>query len=601
MKENVMPKKSVLRLLACATACAIVCASMPLGYAASAADPTKIFRVAYEGADDGFDLVRTANGYSVNIGQAIFEPLLTYDYLARPSKLVPNVVEAMPEVGDDGKTYTFHLKKGILFTPDAAFKGQRRELVAQDFAYTFKRFLDPQNRSPSIIFLQGKIVGLDALAEQAKKSGRFDYDAPVAGFEIPDPYTLRIRLNAPDYNFLYSIAYTGLGAVAREVIEAYGEQSGQHPVGTGPYMLAQYLPRSKIVLAANPDYRGFIWNFASSGDPWDARLISEMQGKKMPQIGRVEINIIEEEQSRWLAFQNKQLDIDKLPQVASASVLEGTKLKPAFAEQGIKLYRLVEPEITYTMLNQRDPLIGGNTKTRIALRRAILMAYDVQAEITQVRMGQAVPVQSIVPAEVQGHDPAYRSSLAYDPVLANKLLDRFGYKRGADGYRTQPDGQPLVLRINGEPSATSKVIAEIWKRGLDLIGLRATFPTQNFADNLKAATLCKTMIWGGAWHADYPEGENFVQLLYGANAGQGNHSCYESPAYDALYRKMLTVPPGPQRLPLYAQMTRQMEADSVWGLHVSRVRNWLIRPWVKGIKMHPFLQSEWAYIDIEKH
>ena len=569
--------------------------------AANPADPAKVVRVAYEAPDDGFDLVRTANAYSVQISQAIYEPLLTYDYLASPAKLIPNTVEAMPEVTDGGKTFTFHLKKGIQFAADAAFKGRPRELTAADYAYTWKRFFDPQNRSPSISFLGGKIVGLDELGAKAAKSGRFDYDAPVAGIEIPDPYTLRIHLNAPDYNFLYSVAYTGLGAVAREVIEAYGQQSGQHPVGTGPYMLTQYVPRSKIVLTANPVYRGFTWNFEAGDDAWSQQLVRDMKGKQMPQVGRVEISIIEEEQSRWLAFQDKQLDNDKLPQSATLSALDGIKLKPALTAQGVSLYRVTEPEIIYTLINQRDPLLGGSAKERIALRRAILMAYDVNAEITQMRLKQAVVAHSIVPVGVQGHDPAYRSSLAYDPVLSNKLLDRFGYKRAADGYRTLPDGKPLTIRISNQADAISKITAEIWKRGLDLVGIRAEFPTQNFADNMKAAVQCKLMMWGSAWYADYPEGENFAQELYGPNAGQGNHACYESAAFDALYRKMQATPPGAERLPLYDQMTRQIEADSVWGMHVSRVRNWLVRPWVKGFRKHPFMQTEWAYIDIEKH
>ncbi|MBC7513747.1 MAG: ABC transporter substrate-binding protein [Herminiimonas sp.] len=570
-------------------------------HAANPADPAKVVRVAYEAPDDGFDLVRTANAYSVQVSQAIYEPLLTYDYLASPAKLIPNTAEAMPEVTDGGKTFTFHIRKGIHFAPDAAFKGRRRELTAQDYAYTWKRFFDPQNRSPSISFLGGKIVGLDELGAKAAKSGRFDYDVPVAGIETPDPYTLRIRLKAPDYNFLYSVAYTGLGAVAREVIEAYGLQSGQHPVGTGPYMLTQYVPRSKIVLTANPEFRGFTWDFDAGADSWSQQLSRDMKGKQMPQVGRVEISIIEEEQSRWLAFQDKQLDNDKLPQSATLSALDGVKLKPAFTAQGISLYRVTEPEITYSLINQRDPLLGGATKEKIALRRAILMAYDVNAEITQLRLKQAVPTYGIVPVGVQGHDPAYRSSLVYDPVLSNKLLDRFGYKRSADGYRSLPDGKPLTIRINSQPDGASKIVAEIWKRGLDKVGIRAEFPTQSFADNLKAADQCKLMMWGSAWHADYPEGENFAQALYGPNAGQGNHSCYESAAFDALYRTMQATPPGPQRLPLYEQMTRQMEADSVWGMHVSRVRNWLVRPWVKGFRKHPFMQSEWAYIDIEKH
>ena len=128
--------------------------------ATSPADPAKVVRIAYEASDDGFDPARTTNAYSHRIDQAIFEPLLSYDYLAQPAKLVPAVATTLPAVTDGGKTYTFHLKKGIFFTPDPAFKGKRRELTAQDYAYSFKRFLDPAIHSPGINFFQGKIVSI---------------------------------------------------------------------------------------------------------------------------------------------------------------------------------------------------------------------------------------------------------------------------------------------------------------------------------------------------------------------------------------------------------------------------------------------------------
>ncbi|RJX33230.1 MAG: heme-binding protein [Oxalobacter sp.] len=565
---------------------------------AHAADPNKVIRTVFEAADDGFDMVRTQNYYSGWVADAIFETLLTYDYLARPAKLVPRTAEAMPVVSDHGKTYTFRIKQGIFFTPDPVFKGQKRELTAQDYVYAIKRLMDPANRSPSAGFVEGKIVGLDALAAKAKKTGHFDYDTPVAGLRALDRSTLQIRLNAPDANFSYVLAYGGLAAVAREVIEAYGLQSGQHPVGTGPYLLKQYVPRSKIVLEANPDYRGFVWHFAPSDDPDDAQIVKDMQGKTMPQVGRVDIAIIEEEQSRWLAFQEGKIDFDKLPQLAAPDVLAGDTLKPQYVSQGLRLVRMIEPEVTYTLFNMQDPIVGGVTKEKIALRRAIAMVYSVADEIVLLRRGQASKAHMIVPAGVVGHDPSYRTSISYDPGLANRLLDHFGYQRGAEGYRSLPDGKPLMLKIQTEAGASAKLVSEIWKRGLDQIGVRVEFVVSNFADNVKAATECKLMMWGSAWHADFPEGENFVQLLYGPNAGRGNHSCYRSPRFDALYRKALALPPGQARNQVYAQMSRQMEADTVWSLHVSRVRNWLVRPWVLGFKKHPIMQSDWQYLDV---
>ncbi|TFW07897.1 heme-binding protein [Oxalobacteraceae bacterium OM1] len=568
--------------------------------ATNPADPGKVVNAVFPASDDGFDMVRSINHYSGWISELIFETLLGYDYLARPAKLVPKTAAAMPEVADGGKTFTFKIRPGIHFAPDPVFKGARRELTAADYVYSIKRLVDPANRSPNLTFVGGKIAGLDALAEQAKKSGRFDYDAPVQGLKALDRYTLRIELNAPDYNFLYILANSSLAAVAREAVETYGDQIRQHPVGTGPYMLEQYVPRSKIVLAANPEYRGFTWDFQSD-DPADQQLIQEMRGKKMPQVGRAVVSIIEEEQSRWLAFQDRQIDIDWMPQVAAPTVLDGERLKPEYAERGVRLQRFIEPVVTYTSFNMTDPTVGGYTKDKIALRRAIVMAYDNAGEIRTMRNGQAVRAQMIFPPGVVGYDPDYRSSVGYDIALANKLLDYFGYKRGADGYRTMPDGKPLLLKINREAALVYQEQAELWKRGLDQIGIRAEHPVSNFADNQKAAVECKLMMWGSAWNADYPDGENFLQLLYGPNAHQGNNACYQSAAFDAMYKEAIALPPGPERSRLYAKMNRQVEAENPWVVHTFRIRNWISQPWIKGFKKHPILHAEWQYIDVEKH
>jgi ABC-type transport system substrate-binding protein len=587
--------------LACGLALHAVVPAAAAPAAAPAADPDKVLRVAFEAADDGFNLVRSnSNLYSTWIAQAIFENLLTYDYLARPAKLVPGAAEAMPQVSEDGKTYVFRIRKGVHFSPDPVFKGAKRELTAADYVYTIKRIHDPKNRSSQYGAFEGKIAGMDELVKEARATGKFDYDKLLAGLEATDSHTLTIRLNAPDQTFNMLLANATTGAVAREVIEHYGMDSGQHPVGTGPYMLKQYTPRSKVVLEANPHYRGFTWDFQSSGEKWDEHVIKEMQGKRMPRIGRVEVAIIEEEQSRWLAFSSGQMDLDRIPDTAVRHALDKGKLKPDLAARGIRHYPLVNPDVVRTFFNFRDPVTGGYAKEKIALRRAVAMAFNVDEEINQVRNGQATKVHSRVPVGVLGYDPSYRRSIAYDPALANKLLDRFGYKKGADGFRTMPDGKPLVIRIHSAPTTRDQTLMEIWKRSLDKIGVRAEFPVSSFADNLKAASRCEVMMASFGGTASIPDGSDFLDVYYGPNAGQGNLGCYQSEAYDALYRKARLLPHGPERQAIYTQMFRQLEADTVEVTQVSRIRNWLAHSWVKGYKQHPFQYNNWVYLDIEK-
>ena len=563
------------------------------------ADPNKVLRIAFETAETGFDPALVSDIYSNTVNEAIFDRLLTYDYLARPAKLVPMAAEAMPEVTDGGKTYTFHIKKGITFTPDPAFKGTKRELIAQDFIYSFMRFMDPKNRSPYGFLIEGKIVGLDDLATEAKKTGKFNYDAKIPGMEAVDRYTLRFRLTKVDYNFAYIAAHVPAYAVAREVIEAYGDDTMAHPVGTGPYMLRSWVRGSKIALEANPEYRGFIWDFEPTKDPRDQELVKAMRGKRMPQVGRVEISVIDEDTSRWLAFGKKELDYVYLPATFREQVFNADKtMKPEWANKGVTSFGAVEPEISYTHMNFRDPLLGGFSKEKIGLRRAIIMGFDVNEEITVIRKNQAVPAEMPIPAGVVGHDPSYRSINHYNPELANKLLDYFKYKRGKDGYRTLPDGSPLTLKYASGTTATEREFQELWKKSMDAIGIRMEFEISKFADQIKAAKACRLMMAGFVWGADYPDGDNFMQLLYGPNSGQSNNGCYESKAFDQFYEKATQIPESPERNRLFLEMTRQMEVDGAWSLHVSRERNQLLWPWVQGYKKHPVLQAEFVYMDV---
>ena len=213
-----------------------------------AADKVKTIRFAFLIAETSFDPGKVSDLYSNIINEAIFDSPLTYDFLARPAKLIPNTTVAMPEVSDVGKTYTFKFRPGIYFADDPAFNGKKRELTAYDYAYALKRFYDPQLSSPWLWYVEGKIIGGDEAMAAAKKAGKFDYDAPIAGIETPDKYTLRVRLRETDYNFIYIFGTVQTAALAREVIEANAADPGAHPVGTGAFRLVEWKRSHKIVL-----------------------------------------------------------------------------------------------------------------------------------------------------------------------------------------------------------------------------------------------------------------------------------------------------------------------------------------------------------------
>ena len=153
------------------------------------------------------------------------------------------------------------------------------------------------------------------------------------------------------------------------------------------------------------------------------------------------------------------------------------------------------------------------------------------------------------------------SSIAYDPRLANALLDKFGYRRGNDGYRMEPNGKPLVLQYFSAPSERDRQFDELMKRTMDGIGLKLDIRKERFSEIIKLSHQCRVMMKHGAWIADYPDGDNFMQLLYGPNIAQSNSACYQSRAYDERYEQSRRLPDGAERNKLYREMTRQMETE----------------------------------------
>jgi len=579
---------------------ALAAATLACSAPAAPADAAKVLRVALPRAESGFDPAQASEIYSGAVIAAIMEPLLTFDYLARPVKLAPLTAEALPDVVQNGKRFTFRLKKGIYFSADPAFHGKRRELTAADYIYAIKRLVDPRNRSPNAFYVAGKIVGLDELVAKAKRhEDRLDYNAPVAGLEALDRYTLRITLTHSDYTFPQVLALPTLAAVAREVVDAYPGEIAAHPVGTGPFVLKKWVPASKMILEANPGFRDVTWNFAPGDEPEDKMVAARMRGKKLPQVGVIDISVMEEPQSSWLAFQRGELDLLNLPSTFAPLALLGGKLAPDLAKKGVYLSRILLPAINYTAFNMRDPMLGGFTKEKLALRRAIAMAYDIDAEIRIIRKGQASALQMVIPPGVAGYESKYRTAIRYDPEAANELLDRFGYSKGRDGYRRLPDGKPLALKYSSQTTATAREFDELWKKALDSLGIRMTIEKGKFGDQLREAIACRYQLWSYGWIADYPDGDNFMQLLYGGNVNQSNIACYRSPTFDALYERSRLLPDSPDRDTLFEQMAHQFDTDTPWRLGTATYQNTLVQPRVIGYKAHPVLLADWIYVDID--
>jgi oligopeptide transport system substrate-binding protein len=565
----------------------------------------KILRVAFRAAEKGFDPAQREDRYSIGVMESIFEPLLTYDHLARPVRLVPLVVESVPEPQENGTLFEFKIKPGIYFQDDPAFKGKRRELVAKDMEYAIKRFRDPANRSPYEWLFEGKIVGLDEAKAAAEKSGKFDYDARVEGLQAVDRYKLRVRLKEADYNFIYFFAMPNVVPVAREVIEAYPDATNNHPVGTGPYRLKSWSPRSKIVLAKNPDYRGLRLDesYADPKDEWDREVIAALRGKTLPLIDEIEIYPIEEEQPRFLAFMNREHDvIEETPFSFLPKVLPGGKLAPELRDLGVRYFRDPQPEITYFIYNMEKGPLSGYTPERVALRRALSLAYNRDAERTIIRKGQVSFAEQIAAPGIVGFDPTFRSpENEYNPARAKALLDMFGYKDiDGDGFRETPGGERIILEYKYSTGEQEKrEIADNWVRSLAAVGIRATSKGTQFADLLGDRKRGNYVLAENAWVADYPDAQNFLQLLYGPNTEQSNDARFKLKQFDELYERSLRLPDSPERNRLYREMNRLVLAYAPWRFGMHRVFSHFLYPWVKGYKKHPILFTQFKYLDLD--
>jgi ABC-type transport system substrate-binding protein len=567
----------------------------------------KVLRYAFPIAETGFDPVRVNDIYSRIITGHIFEGLYHYDHLARPPKIDPLTAAGMPEVSADYRVWTIKLRPGIYFQSDPAFGGRQRELTAQDYVYAFKRFADPANKSPNWSYVESQhIAGLAALRQQALDAKRpLDYDRPIDGLQALDRYTVRFTLDKPSPTFLEVLAQGEVvGAVAREVVERYGESIAAHPVGTGPFKLVQWRRSSQIALERNREYRERFYDADPAPDDAEGQaLLAMFKGRRLPMLDRIEVAIIEEQQPRWLSFLNGEYNfVDRVPNEFINIAAPHGKLAPNLSLRGIKLHRNLAADSTLSWFNMDDPVVGGYTPDKVALRRAISLGIDVQREIRLVRRGQAIPAQSPLVPHTTGYDPAFKSENSeYDPARAKALLDVYGYvDRDGDGWREQPDGSPLVLRVATQPSQLDRQFDELWKRNMDAIGLRVTFKAAKWPENMKAARAGALMIWSLGSTAAGLDGQTALARSYGPESGGQNLARFKLPAFDAIYERMQVIPDGPERDALFRRAKEIVAAYAAYKVHVHRIYSDMASPEVIGYRRPVLWQDWWQYVDIDR-
>ena len=541
----------------------------------------------------GMDPIFASDTASVMEVARIYEGLMEYHYLTRPLKATFNLAKEMPTISPDGTTYIFKIRQGIFFHNDPAFpQGKGRELVAQDFVYSFKRLADPKLQGRGFWVVDGKIKGLNEWREKAMTLSQTNYHEKIEGLQAVDRYTLQFKLTRPFPQFLYILTMPFTFVVAKEVVEHYGKEFLNHPVGTGPFVLPLFQQQAnKIIYKKNPHYRQKL--FPCQGSDKYKPMIDRYCGKPLPLVDRVEVNIMVEPWPQWLNFQKGKLDFLSIPKDNfEQAVLSGNKLSQDYLDKGIEL--IISPilRITYTSINHDLKLFQN-----FNLRCAMSLAYDIHRANKLFHNNTAIPLQGVIPRGLAGHLENYKNPCLGEGKKENiqrakKLLAQAGYPGG----KNLP---PITYDCRSGPLHRQK--GEYFKRQMAQIGIKVNVIQSTWPEFLKKIVKRQVMVFAIGWGADYPDGENFLQLLYGPNQSPGpNGSGYNDPEFNKRFTRAVILEDSPERTILYQNLNRMVSNKIPWifGVHIHQYE--LKHKWVKNFVPTNYSWGREAYLDIDQ-
>jgi len=535
----------------------------------------------------------------------VYEPLLQFAYLKRPLELEPLLLAEMPIELDGGVRYRFRLRDDIYFQDDPCFPGGRgRQVVTDDVFYSWKRLADPAYRLENWARVDKMIAGFDEYKDEqgarVERGEPFDYDAPVQGMVRLNDFEFDIVLREANRQFLFRIATYQLSVVPREAVEYYGSsEMNRRMVGTGPFRLIEWLPGTRIIFERNPTFREVYYPVELS-DEARARGLDRAIGERLPILDRLEISFFVESTPMWLEFKAGQLDWTTVPQAGHEEAFDQRRgtLRREWRARGIDYQPVPLADFIYRGFNMLDPLVGGYTPDRIALRRAIAMCLDLE-EINRSRYNN-IPIiyDGFIPPGVDGHLPAG----SYDPPnrgpdfdAARRLLAEAGYTV-VNGRVT--DLPPIDLFTNR--GADSEQIVEMFLRNLVQVGIRINPRYVDFAQLSEALNDARAPMFSLAWGMAYPDAEYNLQLFYGPNRSpRPNNFNFENEEYDELYRAIRIMSPGEERTRVYHRMQEIVNEYCVFLGSQARVRQYLIHPWVKNLLVNETSFNYYKYLDVD--
>ncbi|MGA0115476.1 MAG: ABC transporter substrate-binding protein [Burkholderiales bacterium] len=488
--------------------------------------------------------------------------------------------------------------RGIDTLADFKYTGTR-ELEAADYVHQIKRLGHPRLHSPILQLMTEYIAGLKEFAEaRAKEAAALPESAAVdltrhelEGVRVIDRHSYAVRVRGKYPQFAYWLAMPFFAPVPPEADRFYGQPGmaqknitlDWYPVGTGPYMLTVNNPNRQMVLERNPNYSGEVYPAEGEADDAARGLLADA-GKPLPFIDRVVFSLEKEQIPYWNKFLQGYYDAsgiasDTFDQAVQFGGQGDITLTEDMAARGIRLQTSMATTVFYLGFNMLDPVVGEAAGERARkLRLAISIAVDQEEFISIFRNGRGVPSHGPIPPGIFGYrdaDAAGINPYVYEwrdgkprrknLAQATKLLAEAGYPNGRDAKT----GQPLLLHLDTTSGgADSKprldwYVNQFSKLGVQLV-IRAT-DFNRLQDKLRRGT---AQLYFLGWNADYPDPENFLFLLHGAQGRaktQGeNASNYRNAEYDRLFDRMKHMANGPERQAIIDRMVGLLRHDAPW-------------------------------------
>jgi len=527
----------------------------------------------------------------------VYETLLINKY-ASPMEMEPLLLAEMPTSDDGGKTWKFRLKEGVMFHHDPCFPdGVGRELVSEDVFYSLKRHADPAYEFENWWLLENTILGFDDYKNRNSASKSINYDEQVEGFRAITDYEFEIELVEPVYRFLYVMSMFQTAVVPREAVEYYKEDFSFHTVGTGPFILDDFVPKKHLHFVKNPNYHEIFYPAADEWSKDDRRnRMHRAAGKRVPFLDRLEMTMYVQDQPMWLRFDEGTLGYTQVPAEYFEKAFDSRtkQLKPEMRARGIRSHNNELLDFIFRGFNMEDELVGGYSEEKKALRQAINLAIDLDEFSNTFYQGNTVQYDGPIPPGLDGHPEGGTAPVSYRG--ANRELAR--EKLALAGYPNGEGLPPIKFYTSGGGNNAEQV--ELLKRQLEEVGIQIEPILVDFSTLIQFVNTKKAPFFGFAWSSDYPDGENNLALFYGPNESPGsNHYNYKNDEYDALYEQIRVMGPSPERTAIYEQMRDMVIEDAPYVGSMARKRYYLINPWLLNCKPTERYYSWFKFLDVD--